>query len=257
MSLMDKAYNHKIEEKNLYKMWEKNGYFKPNKDSKKKPFTILIPPPNASGKMHTGNVLMIAIEDLLIRWHRMKGDPTLWVPGTDHAGTETQITFEKQLKKEGKSRFQYSREELYQAIWEFVQNNKGQIENQMRQMGASVDWSRARFTLDDNVLKTVNATFAKMVKDDLVYRGNYMVNYCPKCGTTYSDVELQHEEHTDPLYYMKYGPFIVATVRPETKFGDTAVAVNPTDKRYKEFVGSEIEVEGLNGKFNLTVIADD
>lgn len=254
---MDKAYDHKIQEKNLYEMWEKNGYFKPKKDSKKKPFTILIPPPNASGKMHTGNVLMIAIEDLLIRWHRMKGDPTLWVPGTDHAGTETQITFEKQLKKQGKSRFQYSREELYQEIWKFVQDNKGQIEEQMRQMGASVDWSRYRFTLDDHVIKTVHNTFSKMVADDLVYRGNYMVNYCPKCGTTYSDVELKHEERTDPLYYMKYGPFILATVRPETKFGDTAIAVNPTDKRYKKYVGKEIEVEGLNGNFKLKVIADD
>ncbi|HSX09272.1 MAG TPA: valine--tRNA ligase [Candidatus Saccharimonadales bacterium] len=254
---MDKIYNHKIEEKNLYKMWEENGYFKPTKDPKKKPFTILIPPPNASGKMHTGNVLMIAIEDLLIRWHRMKGDPTLWVPGTDHAGTETQITFEKQLKKEGKSRFHYSREELYNEIWKFVQNNKGQIEGQMKEMGASVDWSRYTFTLDKKVIETVHNTFAKMVKDKLVYRGEYMVNYCPKCGTTYSDVELKHEERTDPLYYMKYGPFVVATVRPETKFGDTAVAVNPADKRYKEFIGKEIEVEGLIGNFKLTVIADN
>jgi valyl-tRNA synthetase len=254
---MDKAYNHKVEEKHLYEMWEKNGYFKPKKDSKKKPFTIILPPPNASGKMHTGNALMIAIEDLLIRWHRMKGDPTLWVPGTDHAGTETQITFEKQLKKQGKSRFQYSREELYQEIWDFVHENKNQIESQMRQMGASVDWSKYLFTLDPKVIAMVYETFAKMHKDGLVYRGNYMVNYCPKCGTTYSDVELKHEERTDALYYMKYGPFVVATVRPETKFGDTAVAVNPKDKRYKAFIGKEIEVEGLNGPFKLKVIADD
>lgn len=254
---MDKAYNHKVEEKNLYDMWEKNGYFKPKLDPKKKPFTILIPPPNASGKMHTGNVLMIAIEDLLIRWHRMKGDPTLWVPGTDHAGTETQITFEKLLKKQGKSRFQYSREELYKEIWQFVQDNKGQIEGQMREMGASVDWSRYKFTLDPQVVKTVNNTFEKMFKDKLVYRGNYMVNYCPKCGTTYSDVELKHEERTDSLYYMKYGPFVLATVRPETKFGDTAIAVNPTDKRYKEYVGKEIEFDGLIGRVTLKVIADD
>lgn len=254
---MDKVYNHKVEEKNLYEMWEKNGYFKPKLDPKKKPFTILIPPPNASGKMHTGNVLMIAIEDLLIRWHRMKGDPTLWVPGTDHAGTETQITFEKLLKKQGKSRFQYSREDLYKEIWQFVQDNKGQIEGQMREMGASVDWSRYTFTLDPRIVKTVHNTFEKMFKDKLVYRGNYMVNYCPKCGTTYSDVELKHEERTDPLYYMKYGPFILATVRPETKFGDTAIAVNPADKRYKEYVGKEIEFDGLNGKVTLKVIADD
>lgn len=254
---MDKAYNHKDKEKDIYQNWEKKGYFKPVIDPKKKPFTIVLPPPNASGKMHTGNVLMIAIEDLLIRYHRMKGDPTLWVPGTDHAGTETQITFEKELKKQGKSRFSYSREELYQAIWEFVQKNKDQIESQMRQMGASVDWDRYIFTLDDKVIKTVHDTFKRMVADDLIYRGNYMVNYCPKCGTTYADVELKHEERTDPLYYMKYGPFVLATVRPETKFGDTAVAVNPADKRYKEWVGKEIEFEGLNGNVVLKVIADD
>ncbi len=254
---MDKVYNFKDKEKEIYKNWEEKGYFKPKIDSKKKPFTIILPPPNASGKMHTGNVLMVAIEDLLVRWHRMKGDPTLWVPGTDHAGTETQITFERELKKQGKSRFNYSREELYQAIWDFVQNNNGQIESQLRQMGASVDWSRYTFTLDDKVITTVNNTFKKMVDEDLVYRGNYMVNYCPKCGTTYADVELKHEERRDPLYYMKYGPFILATVRPETKFGDTAVAVNPKDKRYEEWVGKEIEFDGLNGKVQLKVIADD
>ncbi len=253
---MDKAYNPKIAEATLYKKWEDAGYFTPKIDPKKKPFTILLPPPNASGKMHTGNVLMIAIEDLLIRWHRMKGDAALWVPGTDHAGTETQITFEKQLQKQGKSRFQYSREELYSEIWKFVESNKGQIENQIRQMGASVDWSRYTFTLDKKVIKTVHATFKKLADDKLLYRGDYIVNYCTKCGTTYSDVELKHEERTDPLYYLKYGPFILATVRPETKFGDTAVAVNPKDKRYKKWIGKEIEVEGLLGKFALKVIGD-
>ncbi len=254
---MDKAYDHKKAEKTLYKFWEDSGYFKPKIDPKKKPFTIVLPPPNASGKMHTGNVLMIAIEDLLIRWHRMRGDPTLWIPGTDHAGTETQITFEKELKKQGKSRFNYSREELYQEIWNFVMENKHNIENQIRRMGASVDWSRYKFTLDKDVIETVHNTFKKMASDKLLYRGNYMVNYCTKCGTTYADVELKHVDRKDPLYYLKYGPFVLATVRPETKFGDTAVAINPKDKRYKELVGSEIEVEGLNGKFKLKVIADN
>lgn len=253
---MDKVYNFKDKDKGIYKDWEKKGYFKPKINPRKKPFTVVLPPPNASGKMHTGNVLMIAIEDLLIRWHRMRGEPTLWVPGTDHAGTETQITFERELKKQGKSRLNYSREELYQEIWDFVQNNKSQIENQLRQMGASVDWSRYAFTLDDKVIETVHATFGKMVEDGLIYRGDYMVNYCPKCGTTYADVELKHEERKDPLYYMKYGPFILATVRPETKFGDAAVAVHPKDKRYKDWVGKEIEFEGLNGKVTLIVIAD-
>ncbi len=254
---MEKAYNHKEAEKKWYEFWEKSGYFKPEVNSQGKAYTIVLPPPNASGKMHTGNVLMIAIEDLLIRWHRMKGYAALWVPGTDHAGTETQITFERELRKQGKSRFNFSREELYQAIWQFVQDNKGQIEQQIRQMGASVDWSRYRFTLDEQVIKTVHNTFKKMAQDKLVYRGDYMVNYCTKCGTTYSDVELKHEERKDPLYYLKYGPFVLATVRPETKFGDTAVAVNPKDKRYKEWIGKEIEVEGLIGNFKLKVIEDD
>lgn len=254
---MDKVYDFKTAEKDIYKKWEERGYFKPKIDKKKKPFTIVLPPPNASGKMHTGNVLMIAIEDLLIRWHRMKGDPTLWLPGTDHAGTETQITFEKQLKKQGKSRFNYSREELYNEIWKFVDSNKGQIESQIRQMGASVDWSRYTFTLDEKVIKTVHSTFKKLADDNLLYRGDYIVNYCTKCGTTYSDVEIKHEERKDPLYYLIYGPFILATVRPETKFGDTAVAVNPKDKRYKKWIGKEVEVEGLIGKFTLKVIGDN
>jgi valyl-tRNA synthetase len=254
---MDKVYNHKNKEHEIYQRWEEAGYFKPKIDKSKKPFTIVLPPPNASGKMHTGNVLMIAIEDLLVRWHRMKGEPTLWVPGTDHAGTETQITFERELKKQGKSRFSYSREELYQAIKEFVESNKGKIESQIRQMGASVDWDWYTFTLDEKVIATVHQTFRKMMRDGLIYRGNYLVNYCPKCGTTYSDVEIKHEERTDPLYYMKYGPFILATVRPETKFGDTAVAVNPKDKRYKDYIGKEIEVEGLNGTVTLKVIGDN
>ncbi len=254
---MEKSYNPKEAEEKIYKFWEEKGYFKSNINKSKKPFTILLPPPNASGRMHTGNVLMIAIEDLLIRWHRMKGDPTLWIPGTDHAGTETQITFERELKKQGKSRFNFNREDLYKQIWNFVQNNRHVIEDQIKEMGASVDWSRYTFTLDDKVIKTVYATFKKMTDDGLVYRGEYMVNYCPKCGTTYSDVEISHIERKDPLYYMKYGPFVLATVRPETKFGDTAVAVNPKDKRYKEWIGKEIEVEGLIGKVTLKVIGDD
>src|SRR3989338_2769506 len=213
---MEKNYDHKLYEEEIYKKWEASGAFTPERDPKKKPFTIVLPPPNASGKMHTGNVLMIAIEDILIRWHRMKGDSTLWIPGTDHAGTETQITFERELKKQGKSRFNFSRRELYQTIWDFVQENKHNIEDQIRRMGASVDWSRYTFTLDQKIIETVHDTFKKMSKDGLVYRGDYMVNYCMKCGTTYSDVELKHEERKDPLYYLKYGPFVLATVRPET-----------------------------------------
>lgn len=263
---MDSRYNPNQTEDKIYELWENSGYFNPDNSPAsrersdrgrgRQPYTILLPPPNASGKMHTGNVLMIAIEDLLIRWKRMQGFSALWVPGTDHAGFETQVTFERQLKKEGKSRFQFDRQTLYDMIWKFVQDNKQQIDNQLRSMGASVDWSRYTFTLDDNVIRTVHNTFKKMHEEGLVYRDNYMVNYCPKCGTTFADLEVQHIERVDPLYYLKYGPFTLATVRPETKFGDTAVAVNPKDKRYKKYIGTEIEVEGLNGKFKLNVIAD-
>lgn len=248
--MMDKRFKHEEVESRIYDMWERGGYFKPNIDKSKKPFTILLPPPNASGKMHTGNVLMIAIEDLLIRWHRMKGDPTLWAPGTDHAGFETQITFERKLKKEGKSRFDYDRETLYQKIWDFVQENKGEIEDQIRAMGASVDWDRYTFTLDDHVVERVHKTFMKMHKEGLIYRDDYMVNYCPKCGTTFADLEIKHEERKDPLYYVRYPVvsrgdgepeyLVVATVRPEPIMIDTHLAVNPKDKKHSKWIGRSV-----------------
>jgi valyl-tRNA synthetase len=253
---MEKTYDHKLHEEKIYSLWEKSGVFTPKRDPKKKPYTIILPLPNASGKMHTGNVLMIAIEDLLIRWKRMQGYSALWIPGTDHAGFETQITYERKLRQEGKSRFDYDRNTLYKDIEKFVFENKDLIEQQIRSMGASVDWSRYKFSLDKDVVDTVLNTFKKLNSDGLLYKDDYMVNYCPVCGTTFADLEVVHQERKDPLYYMKYGPFILATVRPETKFGDSAIAVHPEDKRYKEYVGKEIETEGLLGKFKLRVIAD-
>ena len=254
---MEKKYDHKTQEPKIQKKWEDSGVFVGKIDLNKEPFTIVLPPPNASGKMHVGNVLMIALEDILIRWKKMSGYSTLWLPGTDHAGFETQAVFERTLKEVGKSRFDYDRNSLYQEIWKFVEENKGFIENQMRRMGPSVDWSRYTFTLDQHVIDTVYATFKKMLSEGLVYRDDYIINFCPKCGTTFADLELKHITRKDPLYYMKYGPFILATTRPETKFGDTAVAVNPKDERYKDYIGKEVEVEGLNGPFKLKVIADD
>lgn len=254
---MDKKYEHKLQEPKIQKKWESVDVFTGKIDKNKEPFTILLPPPNASGKMHVGNVLMLAIEDILIRWKKMQGYSTLWIPGTDHAGFETQMVFERFLKEKGKSRFDYDRDSLYKEIWNFVQGNKGDIEEQTRVMGPGLDWSRYTFTLDEKVVNTVYDTFQKMINENLVYRDDYIVNYCPKCGTTFADLELRHVTRKDPLYYMKYGPLTLATTRPETKFGDTAVAVNPKDERYKAYVGKEIEVEGLNGNFKLTVIADD
>ncbi|MCL4390000.1 MAG: valine--tRNA ligase [Patescibacteria group bacterium] len=253
---MEPKYNHQDVEGRIYRMWEEGGYFTPKIDPKKKPFTILLPLPNASGQMHTGNILMIALEDILIRWHRMKGDPTLWLPGTDHAGTETQITFERELKKEGKTRFNFDRDSLYKTIWDFVQNNKHLIEGQIRKMGASVDWTRYKFSLDPDVVTTVRNTFAKLANDGLVYRDDYIVNYCPTCGTTYADIEVENKERSDALYYLKFGPFIIATTRPETMFRDTALAANPKDKRYKKWLGQTLEIPGLLGPMTMTVIAD-
>jgi valyl-tRNA synthetase len=254
---MDKKYEHKLQEPQIQEKWEKAGVFKGKIDRDKKPFTIILPPPNANGKLHTGHVLMLAIEDILIRWKKMQDYSTLWVPGTDHAGFETQVVFEKHLKEKGKSRFDYDRDSLYKEIWKFVQDNRGFIEKQIKSMGPGLDWSRYTFTLDEKVISTVYDTFQKMINENLVYRDDYIVNYCPICGTTFADLELVHETRKDPLYYMKYGPFTLATTRPETKFGDTAVAVNPKDERYKDYVGKEVEIEGLNGNFKLTVIADD
>jgi len=253
---MEKQYNHREVEPKINDKWKNHDVFKGIIDPDKKPYTIILPPPNANGRLHMGHVLMCAIEDVLIRWKKMQGYSTLWVPGTDHAGFETQIVYEKELKKKDKSRFDYDRNTLYKNIWDFVQSNKHIIEEQIRGMGSGLDWSRYSFTLDDKVIKTVYDTFSKMISDGLVYRDDYIVNYCPKCGTTFSDLEIDHITRKDPLYYMKYGPFILATVRPETKFGDTAVAVHPNDKRYKEYIGKEIEVEGLLGTFKLKVIGD-
>jgi len=257
---MDSKFDHKIVEKDIYEAWEKSGAFVPDEKAEGKPFTIVLPPPNASGKMHMGNVLMIAIEDLMIRYHRMKGDPTLWIPGTDHAGFETQITYERELKKQGKSRFEFDRETLYQNIWEFVQNNKSQIEGQIRQMGASVDWSRYTFTLDPHVISTVYSTFAKMHKEGLVYRDNYMVNYCPKCGTTFADLEILHEDRVDKLFYIKYklvgseDGVVVATVRPETIMLDTHMAVHPDNIKTKHLIGKKV-INPLSLK-EMEIIAD-
>ena len=254
---MEKTFNSTAVESKIYEKWERSGSFTPKIDPKKKPFTIIMPPPNASDPLHIGHARFVAIEDILTRYHRMKGEPTLWLPGADHAGIETQFVFERKLKEKGKSRFDYDRETLYQMIWDDVAANKKIMEAQLKKLGASCDWTRNKFTLDPAIIKIVYRTFKKLFEEGLVYRGNRLVNYCTHCGTAYSNLEVDHMERTDPLYFMKYGPFTLATVRPETKFGDTAVAVHPKDKRYVEWVGKEIEVKGLLGKFKIKVIADE
>jgi valyl-tRNA synthetase len=259
---MDSRYDHIKHEQAIYKRWEESGAFTPPpareiREKKLTTFSIIMPPPNANDPLHVGHAMFVTVEDILTRYHRMKGEATLWLPGTDHAGIETQYVFEKKLKKEGKSRFSYDRETLYQMIWDYVQENSQVALQQMKQLGASADWSRTKFTLDPDIVDLVLSTFERMHEEKLVYRDLALVNYCTKCGTAYSQLEINHEERTTPLYFMKYGPFTLATVRPETKFGDTAVAVNPDDSRYKQWIGKEIAVEGLLGTVRMKVIADD
>lgn len=253
---MDKVYKQQEIESKWYKFWQDYGYFKPEINPDGKPYTIILPPPNANADLHFGHAMYV-VEDILIRYHRMLGDSTLWLPGADHAGFETQVVFEKDLESKGKSRFDYDRQTLYQMIWDFVQQNKSNMENQLRRLGFSLDWTREKFTLDPDIIKVVYKTFKRMFDEGLIYRDYRLVNYCTKDGTSFSDLEVTHVEQKDTLYYLRYGPFVLATVRPETKFGDTAVAVNPKDKRYQDWVGKGVEVEGLLGKFKLKVIADD
>ncbi len=253
---MDKVYDHKNVEEKLYEWWEKQGYFKPEVNPDGKPYSIILPPPNANGALHFGHA-MFTIEDILIRYHRMKGDQALWLPGTDHAGIETQFVFEKKLKAEGKSRLDYDQETLYKMIHENVQEHRGGIEKQLRRLGFSLDWSRSKYTLDPDVISLVHQTFKKMFDEGLIYRDYRLVNYCTFDGTSFSDLEVVHEERERPLYYIKYGPLVLATTRPETKFGDTAVAVHPDDKRYQEYIGTELEIETVLGPAKIKVIADE
>jgi len=252
---MDKVYNNKNVEEKIYKEWEEKGFFKPEVNPKGKPYCIILPPPNANGNLHFGHAMM-CLEDILVRYHRMKGESALFLPGADHAGFETQFVFEKKLQAEGKSRFDYKREELYQMIWDYVMENKSNMEDQLRKLGFSVDWSREKFPLDKDIVGLVYKAFKKLADDGLVYRGDRLVNYCTHDGTSFSDLEVVYEERKNPLYYIKYGPLVLATTRPETKFGDTAVAVHPDDKRYKKYVGKELEIETVLGKAKIKVVAD-
>ncbi len=213
-----------------------------------------MPPPNANDPLHIGHARFVAIEDALIRYHRMKGESTLWLPGSDHAGIETQYVFEKKLAKEDKSRFDFDRDTLYKMIWDYVQDNTGVMEDQLKKLGASCDWTRFKFTLDPEIVKVVYGTFKKLHDDGLIYRGERIVNYCPRCGTAYSQLEVDYIERDDNLYYLDYGSLTIATTRPETIFADVAIAVNPTDKRYKNLVGKTAKIPLINR--DIPVIED-
>lgn len=254
-----KPYDPVATEPGIYSAWMESGYFNPDNlpGVRSEAYTIIMPPPNANGSLHVGHALFVTLQDLLIRYKRMRGYKTLWLPGADHAGFETQLVYEKKLEKEGRSRFKMDREEFYKETLAFTMENKKFMEGQLRQLGASCDWSRLKFTLDPDVVSTVYDTFKKLYDDGLAYRGSRPVNWSTKYQTSLSDLETKTIERKDPLYYLKYGPFVLATVRPETKFGDTAVAVHPEDPRYQKYIGTEIEFEGLIGPVKLQVIADE
>jgi len=253
-------YNPLDTESRIYSIWEKSGYFNPDnlRGKRKGSFTIVMPPANANGSLHAGHALVMALEDIMTRYQRMRGKKALWIPGLDHAGFETQVVFEKKLEKEGRSRFGMKPEDLYKEILNFTLENSKNIEAQIRSMGASCDWSRKKFTLDEDVVEKTQQTFLKMYKDKLIYRGKRTINWCPKHQTSLSDLETKSAEEITPFYYLKYGPFEIGTVRPETKFGDKYVVMHPSDKRYKNYKhGEKLEVEWINGKIVATVIKDE
>lgn len=263
-----KPYDHLANEDKIYEKWEKSGYFNPdNLENADSSFSIIMPPPNANGSLHVGHAVMITLEDIMIRYWRLKGRKSLWVPGADHAGFETQVVFEKKLEKEGTSRFAIlqekgGREKLFKMILGFTQKNKSHMEGQVKRLGASCDWSREKFTLDKDIISIVYNTFKKLYNDGLVYRDKRIVNWCVKHQTSLSDLEIKWIDKDDKLYYVKYkfvdNPseyIIVATVRPETIPGDVAIAVNPKDKRYKGAVGKRV-IEPITGKY-IKVISDE
>jgi len=259
--MLDKRYNPADIEKKWYDFWMKNDYFRAESKSEKQPYCIVIPPPNVTGSLHIGHALDITLQDILIRWKRMSGFNTLWLPGTDHAGIATQNVVEKDLQARGMDRHALGREAFIEKVWEWKKLYGGTIINQLKSMGASCDWSRERFTLDEGLSRAVREDFVRLYEEGLIYRGDYIINWCPRCHTALSDLEVEHEDIDGKLYYFKYnlayehGHITVATTRPETYLGDTAVAVNPQDERYRDFIGKALKLPILNRE--IPIIADD
>lgn len=258
---MDKAYDHKKVEDKIYDMWQASGYFNPDNlpvEKDAEPFSIVLPPPNVTGALHMGHAFEDTLQDIIIRFQRMRGKKTLWVPGTDHAAIATQAKFEKDLHaKEKKTRHDFSRQEFFGMIQEFALANQSTILGQLHKLGLSLDWSRLSFTLDEKREKAVRTAFKKMYDTGLIYRGDRIVNWDPVSQTTVADDEIEYKEQKDPFYYFQYGPFVIGTVRPETKFGDKYVVMHPDDKRYEKYNhGDTVKLEWINGPITATVIKD-
>jgi len=258
MQELSKAYEAKLHEDSIYKKWEDSKAFEANVNPEKQPFTIVLPPPNATGTLHLGHASRIATEDTIIRFKRMQGFEALWLPGIDHAAIATQNKVEKELlKKEGKTRHQYERQEFLSKVEDFVEESKTIITNQIRRMGASVDWRRLTYTLEPKVSRAVYEVFQRMYKDGLIYQGNRIVNWCPRCSSTLADDEIKYKEQHAKFYFFRYGPVIIGTARPETKFLDKVIVAHPDDVRYQEYFGKTITVPWIDGEVEATFIADE
>jgi len=296
---LPKAYNPQEHEQKIYKMWESSGAFAPddsrftiqkvslratsgergnlgtdcfglprndksaskirNSTKKRERFVVVMPPPNVTGTLHIGHALFATLQDIMTRYHRLKGEETLYLPGTDHAGIATQSVVEKDLAKQGIRRRDLGREKFVEKVWQWKEHHHERITKQLRAMGVSADWSREAFTLDEKRSAAVNAAFKKLYDKGLIYQGYYLVNWCPKCGTAIADDEVEHEEQKAPLYYFKYDkkfPIAIATTRPETKLGDSAVAVHPDDRRYREYIGQTLKANLDGTKLTVKIIAD-
>ena len=255
--ISDKYIHSKVEDK-IYRYWEKNKLFKPQKNSKK--FSIVIPPPNVTGSLHMGHALNNSIQDLLVRYYRMNNYETLWQPGTDHAGIATQALVERKLEKENLNKIDLGREKFIEKVWEWKKESGGQISNQLRRLGASADWSRERFTMDEGLSNAVKKVFVNLFNDGIIYKDKRLVNWDPKLLTAISDLEVEQRDTEGSLWHIKYpidenNHIIVATTRPETMLGDTAVAVHPDDEKYKNLIGKFCNLPISNK--TIPIIADE
>ena len=258
---MPRAYDPGSVEGPIYKFWNESGFFRPEIDHSKKPFVVIMPPPNVTGELHMGHALTIAVEDLMVRWHRMLGEPALYLPGSDHAGIATQVVVERQLASDGLSRHDLGRDGFIERVWSWVDDYGDRIYRQTERLGASCDWSRKAFTLDAGPALAVRTTFVNLYRKGLIYKGTRITNWCPRCRTALSDLEVKHQDEKSGLYHIRYpledgsGHLTIATTRPETMLGDTAVAVNPDDERYSQFIGKSVKLP-IMGR-SIPVIADE
>ncbi|MFC1727186.1 valine--tRNA ligase [Patescibacteria group bacterium] len=252
---MDKKYQPEKTEKRIYSFWEKGKYFIPRINPKKKPFVITLPPPNVTGELHLGTAMCVT-EDVMARFHRMLGETTLFLPGFDHASIAVEYLVGKQIKKQGLSKQKIGQEVFLKKAKKYADNSRNYIRQQLKLLGFSLDWTREAYTMDKDRTKAVKKAFDQLYKKGLIYQGEYIVNWCPSCQSAISDLENVHQEEEGQLYYLKYGPFTLATTRPETKFGDTAVAVHPDDKRYQKLIGTKFTYQSLIGPRQMKVVAD-